>query len=83
VAGSGWSGEQVRTCFEQARAGKSFEECVRDIDLSKVDLAEETPALLKALNGSDAVLARRAAWSVNDALRRKDEARRASVSACH
>jgi hypothetical protein len=52
---------QFGPCFEQAKAGRPFADCVQGIDLSKVDLAEETPALLQALNGGDAVLARRAA----------------------
>jgi hypothetical protein len=56
---------QLGPAFEQAKAGKPFEECFRSIDFSKLDLAEETPIVLKLLNGSDPLLARRAAAAVN------------------
>jgi hypothetical protein len=52
---------QFGPAFEQAKAGRPIEECFAHIDLAKIDLAEETPAILDVLRGNNLLLARRAA----------------------
>lgn len=73
--GTSVAASQFGAAFEQAKAGRPVEECFRNIDFAKVDLAEETPVLLDVLNGNSPSLARRAAGAVVAVLLFRQDAR--------
>lgn len=72
-SGAAIGASQFGPAFNLAKAGKPIEECFQHIDLTKIDLAEETPTLLDVLNGSDAKLARRAAGAAMAVLMLKQD----------